>query len=87
MTDSIFKAMIAHFETGHDTLRIMDKEYELWPQEPSNFIVFIKDTLTGDRDVLSRDTGFDEACMAIARSVELDIASYWEEGKTRRLYG
>lgn len=76
MTDSIFKAVVTHFETDHTTMRFGDKLYEIYPSHGSSFC-YIKSRPDGEHEHMQQLIDFDAACIAIAQDIEKQILRHW----------
>lgn len=78
MSDSIFKAVVTHFESEHTTMRFGTSIYEIYPSHGSS-VCFIKSRLDGEHEVLEHMMDFDTACHKIASDIEKQIAAHWVE--------
>jgi hypothetical protein len=79
MSDSIFKAIVTHFEANNTRLQFGNTIYEIFPSEQNECFLF-KGSSTGDGpELVESNIPFDEACIFVAKDVESYIVNHWRK--------
>lgn len=76
MTETIFAAVVTHFETGQSKMRFGNTIYEIYPGHKDKVHFFVSNG-NNEPSTDARHLTFDEACKIVAVDIEKEILNYW----------
>ena len=81
MSDTIFKAIVTHFESGQNRLHFGNTIYEIYPSMRNDCVLLEGQSSGEGPNIVERQINFDKACAYVANQVESKILEHWSQNE------